>query len=70
VTRCHRSSRYCAGWLPAISASQTVASETPAAASRTRHDELESEQMRQLCPEPVSASKPPMSPGPGSASQV
>jgi hypothetical protein len=26
--------------------------------------------MRQLCPEPVVVSKPPVSPGPGSASQV
>jgi hypothetical protein len=70
VTRCRRSSRYCAGWLPSASASRTAASETPAAASRTRPDEPESEKMRQLCPEPVSASKPPISLRPGSASQV
>jgi hypothetical protein len=56
------------GWLSAASASQTAASETLAAASGTRPDEPESKQMRQLCPEPISASEHPVSPGPGSAS--
>jgi hypothetical protein len=57
-----------AGWLPAASASRTVVSGTLAAASGTRPDEPESERMRQLCPELVSASKPPVSPRPGSTS--
>jgi hypothetical protein len=69
VTRCHRSSRYCARWLPAASASQIIASETLAATSRTRPDKPRSEQMQLLSPEPVAASEPPASPRPRSASQ-
>jgi hypothetical protein len=68
VMRCRRSSRYCC-WV-AASTSQTAASETLAAASGTRPDEPESVQMQLLCPEPIAASEPPASPGPGSASQV
>jgi hypothetical protein len=58
-----------AEWLPAASTSQTAASKTLAATSGTRLDEPKYEQMRQLCPEPVSVSEPPVSPRPGSASQ-
>jgi hypothetical protein len=58
-----------AGWLPAVSASRIAASEARAAASGTRPDEPESEQMQLLCPKPIAASEAPASPGPRSASQ-
>jgi hypothetical protein len=57
------------GWLPAASASQTIASETLVAASGTRPDEPESKQMQLLCPESIAASEPPASSRPRSASQ-